>query len=198
MTRSQAPRYHFNPRSREGSDCIRQLKFLATVKFQSTLPRRERRVAVCARKLSAQFQSTLPRRERPSLNKTLMRFIRISIHAPAKGATILPESPFLAFLFQSTLPRRERQTFILPEFCYFLYFNPRSREGSDIIIIAFQFLFVISIHAPAKGATSFQIFFQKTFSFQSTLPRRERPMLTEWINFNHGISIHAPAKGATL
>ena len=100
-------------------------------------------------------------------------------------------------IFQSTLPRRERQTFILPEFCYFLYFNPRSREGSDIIIIAFQFLFVISIHAPAKGATSFQIFFQKTFSFQSTLPRRERPMLTEWINFNHGISIHAPAKGAT-
>ena len=152
MTRSQAPRYHFNPRSREGSDCIRQLKFLATVKFQSTLPRRERRVAVCARKLSAQFQSTLPRRERPSLNKTLMRFIRISIHAPAKGATILPESPFLAFLFQSTLPRRERHNNnrISISFCDF---NPRSREGSDIISDFFPKNIFISIHAPAKGAT---------------------------------------------
>ena len=56
-----------------------------------------------------------------------------------------------------------------------LYFNPRSREGSDGHG-CFRFnLRVISIHAPAKGATSF----------------------CSLTVFNVCISIHAPAKGAT-
>ena len=101
----------------------------------------------------------------------------ISIHAPAKGATSSFTAHSLAGkLFQSTLPRRERQR----EKCcigVFQHFNPRSREGSDTIglpshraIIKFQStlprrerrssgadrekLQRISIHAPAKGATS--------------------------------------------
>ena len=57
----------------------------------------------------------------------------ISIHAPAKGAT----ENLLLFAqqnhkFQSTLPRRERpQTYRIR--ALHLYFNPRSREGSDEI-----------------------------------------------------------------
>ena len=60
---------------------------------------------------SKKFQSTLPRRERP-------------------GAIM---STSLLNRFQSTLPRRERPI----TFSAFLdgeYFNPRSREGSDIWI----------------------------------------------------------------
>ena len=78
------------------------------------------------------------------------------------------------------------------------HFNPRSREGSDVIhkIITLIF-FYISIHAPAKGATSlicYNIESKNNFNprsregsdyngcsfiigfcrFQSTLPRRER------------------------
>ena len=34
------------------------------------------------------------------------------------------------------------------------YFNPRSREGSDIDIIRAAVIVEISIHAPAKGATA--------------------------------------------
>ena len=55
----------------------------------------------------------------------------ISIHAPAKGATNYHVYTYNPKKFQSTLPRRERH-------CYYLgywqgvYFNPRSREGSDI------------------------------------------------------------------
>ena len=59
-----------------------------------------------------QFQSTLPRRERPSFG-----FL-----------------PSISFRFQSTLPRRER---LYDRYCkeYDWNFNPRSREGSDPILL---------------------------------------------------------------
>ena len=120
--------------------------------------------------------------------------------------------------FQSTLPRRER-----PCTAYFCTdqtnFNPRSREGSDSRYSSPSFNGLISIHAPAKGATRLishnAVFaaFQSTlprrerlfpcvpidasFRFQSTLPRRERPFGNESISYTSTISIHAPAKGAT-
>ena len=101
---------------------------------------------------------------------------RISIHAPAKGATISTQRFPRRESFQSTLPRRERRDLAV-----------RKEENC-----------IISIHAPAKGATINQLlnnFYKQTF--QSTLPRRERlysqaPARAEYI-----ISIHAPAKGAT-
>ena len=49
-------------------------------------------------------------------------------------------------------------------------FNPRSREGSDIVqALAYAFHMDISIHAPARGASCL---LQPVF--QSTLPRGER------------------------
>ena len=60
----------------------------------------------------------------------LVRGYDISIHAPAKGATLDAQGNRLDPSFQSTLPRRERRVQD-----YFQrkqqYFNPRSREGSD-------------------------------------------------------------------
>ena len=56
------------------------------------------------------------------------------------------------------------------------YFNPRSREGSDITISRLHQMDIISIHAPAKGATG---------------TPKVMPCLVN-------ISIHAPAKGATF
>ena len=54
----------FNPRSHEGSDHISERSVLRLQKFQSTLPRGERRVSLnwCCSVLG--FQSTLPRGER--------------------------------------------------------------------------------------------------------------------------------------
>ena len=80
----------------------------------------------------------------------------------------------------------------------FLYFNPRSRMGSDYLLpvnttLMFNFNprsrmgsdpdaqhrrvhpVVISIHAPAWGATSLARFQSMMISFQSTLPHGERP-----------------------
>ena len=99
-------------------------------------------------------------------------------------------------IFQSTLPRGERPSFSNRNtpFTYFNprsregsdvtvivacaipdYFNPRSREGSDSIITAIVQYIAISIHAPARGAT---------------------PALTQSTRWQT-ISIHAPARGAT-
>ena len=57
--------HDFNPRSREGSDLAAAKVYQTTIKFQSTLPRRERLKAA----------------------KQCNECARISIHAPAKGAT---------------------------------------------------------------------------------------------------------------
>ena len=77
--------------------------------FQSTLPRGERPAACISISSAAIFQSTLPRGERPCSGPEYRNSDKISIHAPARGAT-LPPFPGLYALagFQSTLPRGER------------------------------------------------------------------------------------------
>ena len=103
----------------------------STAAFQSTLPRRERRINSSFRSHRARFQSTLPRRERPLARPRLAVRTVISIHAPAKGATVQPHrgghgipisihapakgatlrrhgADIYTIQFQSTLPRRER------------------------------------------------------------------------------------------
>ena len=119
--------------------------------------------------------------------------------------------------FQSTLPRGERHVVSFVK-ASFSYFNPRSREGSDIFNQRWLNIVIISIHAPARGATH-QIFSSQFFiQFQSTLPRGERLVCgctdsfssnfnprsregSDSITFDFApyiqISIHAPARGAT-
>ena len=97
--------------------------------------------------------------------------------------------------FQSTLPRRERPRCVAARPCA-AHFNPRSREGSDADNRPSLMRAMISIHAPAKGATADGCEKVCGVVFQSTLPRRERrrtgaKRCAAWI------SIHAPAKGAT-
>ena len=77
--------------------------------------------------------------------------------------------------FQSTLPRGERRP--SPRLSsQSSYFNPRSREGSDAPQGHCCARSAISIHAPARGATSDTIVFE----------------------MSEIISIHAPARGATF
>ena len=65
--------------------CKRSLSMCAAA-FQSTLPRRERRITSSFSSHRARFQSTLPRRERRR-GGARGACRGISIHAPAKGAT---------------------------------------------------------------------------------------------------------------
>ena len=80
--------------------------------------------------------------------------MEISIHAPARGATHWEPCTLLSAPFQSTLPRGERpeQPTLLSLIPH--HFNPRSREGSDKRFELIDADIRISIHAPARGATS--------------------------------------------
>ena len=122
--------------------------------------------------------------------------IRISIHAPTRGAThtggfqysnstdFNPRShtgsDVDAFYkvavkdeFQSTLPHGERP---LSRSIMRLvtYFNPRSHTGSDFMAGYLAGDVDISIHAPTRGATYTSIRLYKQLRFQSTLPHGER------------------------
>ena len=77
--------------------------------------------------------------------------------------------------FQSTLPRGERLA-ECKEWLIHCSFNPRSRAGSDGLHPADIAPRVVSIHAPARGAT-----------------------VSDGLPFSGpDVSIHAPARGATL
>ena len=100
----------------------------------------------------SRFQFTLPRGERPVLMATLEMVTRVSIHAPAGGATPSPASLLRTTLFQFTLPRGERPW-----------------SGSAWVFERkFQFTLPRGERPPAAVATA------TARKFQFTLPRGER------------------------
>ena len=100
----------------------------------------------------------------------------ISIHAPAKGATLI----------------------VLPIALEPLNFNPRSREGSDTFTqLAGYGKFDISIHAPAKGATSSLTTNLIVSTISIHAPAKGATQIVSNDVDQEVISIHAPAKGAT-
>ena len=82
-----APFVRFNPRAREGRDAALLVQRGASLKFQSTRPRG-------ARQLKDVYREIVH---------------RVSIHAPARGATYSYKLSSLCMQFQSTRPRGARQ-----------------------------------------------------------------------------------------
>ena len=143
---------NFNPRSREGSDGKVMVMVWDSFGFQSTLPRGERpqwtdfflrsgnfnprsREGSDGRCLASQqhCKNFNPRSREGSdaASSNKEKRYQISIHAPARGATIKRDTGSSA-----------RSNF-----------NPRSREGSDAAETGKENQGQISIHAPARGAT---------------------------------------------
>ncbi len=143
-------------------------------KFQSTLPRRERRQLEAQRFGNAMFQSTLPRRERRTKDIENGTDTPVSIHAPQEGATIREVTKMVELVFQSTLPRRERRGGDYTRLQPVRRFNPRSPGGSDLVTMETTTPTAVSIHAPQEGATLIKWQVVHMAEFQSTLPRRER------------------------
>ena len=77
----------------------------------------------------------------------------ISIHAPVKGATAQGGNPALPALNFNPRSREGSDNSGYVRRMNRIYFNPRSREGSDRSILNTTLHNIISIHAPAKGAT---------------------------------------------
>ena len=100
-------------------------------------------------------------------------------------------------LFQSTLPRGERLVFARFFSTLYTISIHAPARGATSLICSLENLDEISIHAPARGATRiFQPVFH-SIRFQSTLPRGERLDLSRKFLSPSTISIHAPARGAT-
>ena len=167
----------FNPRTREGCDCRWSPRRSATSGFNPRTregcdrrPYRERRGrARCFNprtregcdlggrggnadrhqvSIHAPAKGATPLRRRDPDSR------QVSIHAPAKGATVTKSCRGKVAKFQSTHPRRVRQAVINTALGVIQGFNPRTREGCDVRHVRGPHGLLVSIHAPAKGATS--------------------------------------------
>ena len=99
-------------------------------RFQSTLPRWERLQKCIVRLACKKFQSTLPRGERRGSRWLSTLVTTVSIHAPARGATLSNNSCAVSAGFN---PRSRAGSDERGDRGASLYecFNPRSRAGSD-------------------------------------------------------------------
>ncbi len=144
--------------------------------FQSTLPHGERRINHLAPCINRPFQSTLPHGERPHVQPAVGRVLAVSIHAPARGATLECCSVFQHIKRFNPRSRTGSDLGVEMKYEEAKSFNPRSRTGSDLKTSGYYYVIPL---------------------FQSTLPHGERPLLTNSFPCLHTVSIHAPARGAT-
>ena len=144
------------------------------------------------------FQSTLPRGERLIGSGRFIPPRRISIHAPARGATSCAACSTSSAQISIHAPARGATWEHTPP-CVTLYISIHApARGATLIAVTAPTAAVISIHAPARGATILTgLYSFSTIQFQSTLPRGERPIPNADIINPISISIHAPARGAT-
>ena len=121
--------------------------------FQSTHPRGVRQALIAWQCALTMFQSTHPRGVRHIVRSSLPRYYR----------------------FQSTHPRGVRHGHIFRMATSSSSFNPRTRVGCDITNPeGVKAPAVVSIHAPAWGATQYIYLCQAKTVFQSTHPRGVR------------------------
>src|ERR1019366_4970259 len=121
------------------------------------------------------FRSTPPRGGRRSNARYHLVHSQVSIHAPARGAT------------------KPRRYYIL-----WRSFDPRPREGGDIVLPRMRAALTVSIHAPARGATLSAVEKRRNYNVSIHAPARgatsDYGVKATWYN----VSIHAPARGATV
>ena len=143
----------------------------------------------------------------------------VSIHAPAWGATCSPSSTPTQKEFQFTLPHGERRGCHSWHFSHLMFqftlphgerhrghrrqvgrrrFNSRSRMGSDLLQDTATGSALVSIHAPAWGATppNGEPIDPSTVSIHA--PAWGATRTSQRHRCQGRVSIHAPAWGATL
>ena len=167
--------------------------------FQSTHPQGVR-LLLCNNFQSCEvFQSTHPQGVRQFVIDNENRFVYVSIHAPARGATTLNHSWCTNPLVSIHAPAR----------------------GATSLIVRLKTARFVSIHAPARGATLLLpsspdkescfnprtrkgcdvcpiTLCQSSRAFQSTHPQGVRHLTAEQSLDYAAVSIHAPARGATV
>ena len=175
MVMVSPPCARFNPRARVGRDSSRRKTFGESRMFQSTRPRGAR-----LRLAKTDFTRLRVSIHAPAWGATRVFAqdadgLHVSIHAPAWGATLLLTDMLELPLFQSTRPRGARRYHSLKinEYARFQSTRPRgARQGQKITKC-------------------------RLLQFQSTRPRGARQFRPDALSLSLAVSIHAPAWGAT-
>ena len=152
-------------------------------------------------------------------NKDVYNRDKVSIHAPAWGATRIafPITEEISVSIHAPAWGATAWSIFLTSLR--MCFNPRTRMGCDSPDYLRDMFVGVSIHAPAWGATTLTTIGLQTGEFQSTHPHGVRPFgvrVSHWESrfqstHPHGVrhlgrqkvrtidnvSIHAPAWGAT-
>ena len=166
------------------------------------------------------FQSTHPRGVRPLLAAHMFHGHFVSIHAPVRGATkpsghsssrstgfnprtregcdsLSLYSVGASSMFQSTHPRGVRRQAVAcsPALHRFQSTHPRGVR----LILCFDILcyIIVSIHAPARGATRKSQPLVQGPRVSIHAPARGATITATEIQAKQQVSIHAPARGAT-
>ena len=168
--------------------------------FRSALPRGERHAARRAGVVGLGFRSALPRGERRSPGRRARGDARVSIRAPARGATVKPRRTLLYVTpFRSALPRGERPPRTSLTMRRSSCFDPRSRAGSDLAKMSGNLVERrVSIRAPARGATRCcHMCGDEHRQVSIRAPARGATFGTAGRTEAGKVSIRAPARGAT-
>ena len=151
-------------------------KLSMTDKFQSTHPHGVRLERHCELQTTREHVSIhAPARGATQGGNQQVLFVTVSIHAPARGATFFAHPLIMPVVFQSTHPHGVRLQCVvhLADIGKFQSTHPHGVRLGWMMRNPRRV--IVSIHAPARGATTKQY---NTF----------RPVK---------VSIHAPARGAT-
>ena len=164
------------------------------------------------------FQSTLPRRERQSLEIYLILLCNFNPHSH-EGSDKDHHNDLQSVVDFNPHSHEGSDSHTIQSAIIVTYFNPHSHEGSDvhhIVPISTDYTFQSTL--PRRERHIYHIGLTPCALFQSTLPRRERlpflskfPFLYDFNPHSHEgsdtgkvpiycgnfISIHTPTKGAT-
>ena len=126
--------FYFNPRSDERSDKVSRETFFLRLHFN---PRSDERSDPALSPVLAPQIYFNPRSDERSDTHNSRRRVdaEISIHAPTNGATHITLLLIWLVVFQSTLRRTERRELTFEPLSLCLYFNPRSDERSDHVVL---------------------------------------------------------------
>ena len=164
----------FNPRTRVGCDFAFFAGLIAPNTFQSTHPRGVRQELLYNSHCLIGFNPRTRVGCDKSWQDTAQR-TRVSIHAPAWGATKSKIEKYMILMFQSTHPRGVRRGI------------PVKHRRSSLV----------SIHAPAWGATCHAVQGDAGRAVSIHAPAWGATCVRPWPWPRTAVSIHAPAWGAT-
>ena len=145
------------------------------------------------------FQSTRPRGARLYGGLGKHPLCGVSIHAPARGATASrrPAAPAPPGFNPRARAGRDH--------CYSaaltssgVFQSTRPRGARHLLLVRVAGRLIVSIHAPARGATGRSCCRRRRLARFNPRARAGRDLLLRCLGAGCGVSIHAPARGATV